>query len=470
VALPTQRQAAGEAALLRRTLGDDTLIVFVSDCHIGGDEGRDIFESPEELMALFTELDSHPGPLEVVLAGDFFDFLRVACVPEGQNRAAAILARPQYAPLFAALRQLAAGADRRITYLPGNHDAEVWWNADIRAELRRQGLVHDFALSYAASFASDPDDIVYCEHGNEFDADNRITDYSDPLDRPLGDYIVTSIIPRLPRGRETSALNLGDVDRVFPLSTIPQWIAARLFYALVTQAVRWLLLPLLIAYVGYEMISFAVGQGVSAIHTLFVRVAYDILLLFSAFGLFFALAWRMANRAMRAAQPPQGPPDTIRARLERGEHPPLSAGLPENIAVFVSGHTHAPLLADYRRPDGRRGIIANAGCWLRQLYRLRAHFRVPPVFISRFVQTHVRVCRREGATAVELWEHPRASPPRLRIVERLVVAGRLPAQPSATDRPRVLASTVLQDTPVKPPAENAFAGGLALAGGNRAPD
>jgi len=29
-----------------RKLRDDTLIVFLSDCHIGGDEGRDIFESP----------------------------------------------------------------------------------------------------------------------------------------------------------------------------------------------------------------------------------------------------------------------------------------------------------------------------------------------------------------------------------------------------------------------------------------
>jgi hypothetical protein len=30
-----------------RTLQDEALIVFLSDTHIGGDEGHDIFESPE---------------------------------------------------------------------------------------------------------------------------------------------------------------------------------------------------------------------------------------------------------------------------------------------------------------------------------------------------------------------------------------------------------------------------------------
>jgi hypothetical protein len=56
-----------------RTLRDDTLIVFLSDCHIGGSDGRDIFESPNDLIRLFAELDADPRPIELVLAGDFFD-------------------------------------------------------------------------------------------------------------------------------------------------------------------------------------------------------------------------------------------------------------------------------------------------------------------------------------------------------------------------------------------------------------
>ena len=70
-----------------RTLRDGTLVVFVSDTHIGGDEGQDYFESPEDLAALFAELAGHAGPVELVLAGDFFDFLKIGDVPPGENRA-----------------------------------------------------------------------------------------------------------------------------------------------------------------------------------------------------------------------------------------------------------------------------------------------------------------------------------------------------------------------------------------------
>ena len=66
-----------------RTLQDDALIVFLSDTHIGGDEGHDIFESPEELTALLEELSVHGGPVELILAGDFFDFLEIGEVPSG---------------------------------------------------------------------------------------------------------------------------------------------------------------------------------------------------------------------------------------------------------------------------------------------------------------------------------------------------------------------------------------------------
>ena len=52
-------------------LGDDTLLVFLSDTHIGGDGGQDYFESPEDLTGLFEELAARDGPVELVLAGTF---------------------------------------------------------------------------------------------------------------------------------------------------------------------------------------------------------------------------------------------------------------------------------------------------------------------------------------------------------------------------------------------------------------
>jgi UDP-2,3-diacylglucosamine pyrophosphatase LpxH len=420
------------------TLTDDTLVVFVSDSHIGGDEGRDIFESPDHLARLFDDVGAHPGPVELVLGGDFFDFLRMGRIANGTNRAAMTLARPEYQAMFAALARFAAGENHRVTYLPGNHDAELWWNPAIRAELERHGLVHAFALSYSAAFAAQPNRLIYCEHGNEFDPDNAIHDYNDPLDTPLGEHIVTEIVPRLPGGGWIAeALQLKEIERVFPLGVIPEWVAGRLFYALVTQAFVLLLLPLLVAYVGFEMISFAMGEGVRAINALFVKIAYDILLLVAVFSVFFLLARRIANRAIKTSPRRIPEAEQIRQRLEGGVAPPLAGKMDGEIAVFVYGHTHAPDLVEFASPQGKRGVIVNSGCWLRQLQSLRTYFGTPKVYLSRFVQTHVRVYLSGGALQVELWEHPRPSRPRLRIVERIAVLNWLPVQPEEAAAPRV---------------------------------
>jgi hypothetical protein len=98
------------------------------------------------------------------------------------------------------------------------------------------------------------------------------------------------------------------------------------------------------------------------------------------------------------------------------------------------------------RPTGQQGAIVNSGCWLRQLQHLPALLGVPPVFVSRFVQTHVRVYRDNQTTQVELWEHPRPVQQRLRFAERLAVAGRLPAEPASRASPRVRARTSVEHT------------------------
>jgi UDP-2,3-diacylglucosamine pyrophosphatase LpxH len=418
-----------------RTLTDDTLVVFLSDCHIGGDEGRDIFETPDDLASLLASLDDHVGPVELVLAGDFFDFLRIAEVPQGESRATATMSRPEYRDLFAALRHFASGQNRKVVYLPGNHDAEAWWNREIRAELERAGLVHEFALSYCGVFESDPERVVYCEHGNQFDPTNAFRDYDNPLDTPLGDHIVTDLLPRLPTGWEAEGGNLRDVDRVFPLAIIPGWLTGRLYYQFVGRTVRWLLLPLLILFVVH---AFLQGGGTAEI---LVNLSYSVGALLIVFGVFVFFAGRAANRAVRSSTKHADLVDErelIRRQLETAQSPPLSGGLTVQIEVFVSGHTHAPALTQFEGPTGGRGAIVNSGCWLRQLQAVPARFGAPPVFVSRFVQTHVRVYW-DGGIQAELWEHPRPSSQRMRLAERLAVAGRLPAEPQAGAPPFVRA-------------------------------
>jgi hypothetical protein len=126
-------------------------------------------------------------------------------------------------------------------------------------------------------------------------------------------------------------------------------------------------------------------------------------------------------------------------RVQNG-YSPLKSG------VFVSGHTHAPSLTAFEAPTGRQGAIVNSGCWLRQLHPVPARLGAPPVFVSRFVQTHVRIYRDNGTIQVELWEHPRKSPRRLRVAEWLAVAGRLPAEPDDDAPPRVRERTSVGST------------------------
>jgi hypothetical protein len=213
---------ADAAGGIRDQLPDDTLLVFLSDTHIGGTAGSDIFQSAAELTALLEDLDRHQGPVELVLAGDFLDLLRMEDAVGTRDRVAATIGRPEYRELFAALRSFAGGPGHRVVYLVGNHDAEVWWNPRVRRSLQEAGLVDVFALSYAAGFGSRPGQLVYCEHGNQFDPANTLVDYANPLDTPVGAHVLTEAIrPIGSRAAATSGVDLREVRYVFPVPRIP---------------------------------------------------------------------------------------------------------------------------------------------------------------------------------------------------------------------------------------------------------
>jgi hypothetical protein len=226
---------ADAAGGIRDQLPDDTLLVFLSDTHIGGTAGSDIFQSAAELTALLEDLNRHQGPVELVLAGDFLDLLRMEDAVGTRDQVAATIGRPEYRELFAALRSFAGGPGHRVVYLVGNHDAEVWWNPRVRRSLQEAGLVDVFALSYAAGFGSRPGQLVYCEHGNQFDPANTLVDYANPLDTPVGAHVLTEAIrPIGSRAAATSGVDLREVRYVFPVAAHPgpaEWVAGRIFYS-----------------------------------------------------------------------------------------------------------------------------------------------------------------------------------------------------------------------------------------------
>jgi UDP-2,3-diacylglucosamine pyrophosphatase LpxH len=445
--------------VVRNQLPDNTLLVFLSDTHIGGAAGSDIFESAAELTLLVEDLNRHDGPVELVVAGDFLDMLRMEDADSEGDGVAATITRPEYQGLFGALRAFAGSHGRRVVYLVGNHDAEAWWNPRIQRLLGEAGLVDVFGLSYSASFASLPEQVVYCEHGNQFDPANAVADYANPLDTPVGAHVVTEMIRPLGSGAAaTSGFDLRQVRHVFPVAAHPgpaEWIAGRIFYQFLGQVLRWLLAPLVAVYVAYEGLAAVVRAfgGSLALRPLFLEVAYVLGLLVVAFAVVFLISRRTAARAiatMAAHLPGQAPgPEryredvAIRELLEDDRAPPMAgSGSPMDIAVFVSGHTHAPAMSELARADGRRTVIVNTGCWLRQLQPVEARLGAPPVFVPAFVHTHVRVRAGQDGLVVELWNHPRPAERELPWIERAAIAGRTPSQPPPVAEQQLVARSV----------------------------
>ena len=445
-------------------LSSDTLIVFVSDSHIGGDPGCDGFESPEELRALFVELAGRDGPVELILAGDFFDFLQIGEVPEGMDRASLTIGRPEYESLFAALKRFREGEGKRVIYLPGNHDAESFWNPQIHRTLRERGLVDEFAYYYLASLEVDGERrVVYCEHGNQLDPANAVEDYHDRLDTPLGHHVVMDFTRRVaPIGVVSGGLDLAEIKMVYPLVAIPGWVASRYFYDFAGKVAGYLLLPLLVVYVAYRTIAYALAAAsgdpgffrsfreLPRLHELFLDIAIFGLVILVVFAIFFLVIRRAIGRTLATVSPggrPRYSPaeasqEKIRAILRGAARPPMNPSLdPTTIGVFVSGHTHLPSLTTAERPDGRtRAVMVNSGCFLRQLQPVSPHLKGPPVFVSKFVLTNVRVFVQEGVLRVELWEQPKPARQRLSRIERLLSWGRRPQGPPPGAKPRVRAS------------------------------
>ena len=448
-------------------LSENTLVVFVSDSHIGGDRGCDGFESPDELEVLFVELADREGPVELILAGDFFDFLQIGKVADGENRASLTIDRPEYRDLFAALKRFRE-ADKRVTYLPGNHDAESFWNKEIQKTLRERGLVDEFAYYYLASVETGGERrVVYCEHGNQFDPENRVGDYHDPLDTPLGHHVVMDGTRRIaPYGEISPGLDLSEIKMVYPLVAIPAWIASRYFYNLAGKVVSYLLVPLLVAYAFYKVVAYAISRATDGkasllfgsyhelpqVHQIFLDTVLFLLFILGIFGIFFLVARHAVRKTLRAVSPGGSPHYSpaeasqrrIRAVLAGEARPPMDPSFdPTTADVFVSGHTHLPSLAESERPDGIDAVLVNSGCFLRQLQPIAPRLKGPPIFVSKFVLTHVRVFAREGKLRVELWEQPKPAGQTLTRIERLVSIGRRPTQPPVGAKPRLVASATV---------------------------
>ena len=162
----------------------------VSDLHLGGRPGFQIFASGPELVWLADSVaqSKTAGLAALLINGDFIDFLAeepaLAFDPDGAiAKLDRVMADPAFAPVFAAFARLLATPKRLLAINLGNHDLELalpWVRRHLVDKLTggdttaasRLLLVTDGA-GFACSVGTAS---VLCLHGNEVDSWN-VTDF-----------------------------------------------------------------------------------------------------------------------------------------------------------------------------------------------------------------------------------------------------------------------------------------------------
>ena len=162
----------------------------VSDLHLGGEAGFQIFASGAELAWLADQVAGLPPGRRAALLinGDFIDFLaeKPALAFDAAGAIAKldrVMADPAFAPVFAALRRLLATPQRRLVVNLGNHDLELalpWVRRHLACKLAPQdgaARARLLLITDGTGFACRVGGAsVLCLHGNEVDSWN-VTDH-----------------------------------------------------------------------------------------------------------------------------------------------------------------------------------------------------------------------------------------------------------------------------------------------------
>lgn len=171
----------------------------LSDLHLGPGGPLTTFHEADRLAGLLDHWRATELAMELVLAGDVFDFLQIAgyngfSAAKAAARFDEIARNPSTATVLAALRRLAGRAGIELTVLSGNHDPELLVD-DVRDAFaarigRAPGSIRwadDEALvpqdgehpavwgrAIAPSSADDPARSVWVVHGDRWDPSNHI--------------------------------------------------------------------------------------------------------------------------------------------------------------------------------------------------------------------------------------------------------------------------------------------------------
>jgi predicted phosphodiesterase len=395
------RGDAGQAVLDRAVVAVPRggRVVVVSDLHLVSPSTTG---SRRATDAIADAVESWTGPGAVVLAGDCFELLARPHVDPG----AALDAHPRFT---AALVRFAAGPERHVVVLPGNHDGQLAWHEPAMATVReRLGAILALTLDLDLECEVGPRR-VRVEHGHQLDPANAFVDPRDPAETPLGHHVVQDLLPQVD-GLTTRTWGQGLGLLADPLD-LPAVIGSRLVYRQLAPALGLAALPLALAGVlGLASVAGA-PTGVAALGALLVAVVLALAIVGGA-AFWGGVGWR-AFRGWAPDMAGGGEPGNEAA------HRRAEALAGEGVAAYVTGHTHIPELSE-------RGAVlyANPGCGGGLLHRRPGRGPLPDAHVvvrhvswievdagadiaARLVWGHAEV---PGITRVERWATRAATP------------------------------------------------------------
>ncbi|MCS6799840.1 MAG: metallophosphoesterase [Myxococcota bacterium] len=168
--------------------------IVVSDLHLGTGQRRgelnplEDFVHDERFAEMLAHHDAQAGEaeLELVLAGDIFDLLKVKIDGTWPTEITAEIAAEKLRrcleghPVFVqALRRFVARPRRRITYLPGNHDLDLWFPAaqDVFRRYVAPGPLGERVRFVTSSDTYHLDEGIQIRHGHQLERIHRV-DYA----------------------------------------------------------------------------------------------------------------------------------------------------------------------------------------------------------------------------------------------------------------------------------------------------
>ncbi len=328
----------------------DSIKIVISDCHLSAGrfyEGRlnphEDFFFDDEMCDFFNHFSTgefgSEREVELLLAGDFLDFLNVPIKGEFEEAVTEAISLQKLEAIIAghpkvmmALRRFASLPGKTVTYLLGNHDTDLVF-ASIRERITREWAPGGEFPSEKVKVIGEADRLrfpggVELHHGNQFEAVHGI-DFKKPvlkghldepvLNLPWGSIYVLKIVNRMKWERDY-------IDKVRPAKVfvlfgliLDPWFTIRFaflsaFYFLKTRFI------------------FSPGQTSRFLQTAKILKQETNFLL-----------------------------DLEREAREILDRPPED-GVPE-VTTVIFGHTHKPMQKIY--PDGKQYI--NTGTWTKMI-------------------------------------------------------------------------------------------------------